>query len=80
MKAARRIGNFTCRPKCDIFDGMDIGSVSYDIGNSSLLEDVSIAIQAHNLEAARAQGEAVLKLMDSVPLPEGSGTQVNTTA
>jgi hypothetical protein len=61
---------------------MDIGSLSVDLSRSRILEAVSIVVQAKSLDAVRAQGEAVLKLIAtaSAPLPEGSGAKVDTEA
>lgn len=59
---------------------MDIAALSMEKAQSDLQARAGVAVLAKGMDAMREQGAALAKLLDSVPLPEGSGANIDTFA
>jgi hypothetical protein len=60
---------------------MDIQSLSMDMAQSKLSDQVGTTMLAKSLGGMQEQGDALLKLLGPAsPLPEGSGTKIDTYA
>jgi hypothetical protein len=57
---------------------MDIASVSMDMAQAGVQEQVGTTMLAKSLKGAEEQGAEILKLLGSAaPLPEGSGRRID---
>jgi hypothetical protein len=60
---------------------MDIQSLSMDMSQSKIADQVGATMLAKSLGGMQDQGDALLKLLGPAsPLPEGSGTKIDTFA